>query len=878
MSTDRQPLGDPPGGSAPVLSLSAVDNGILGRFRQVVAAQPDAIAVVDARRTVTYRQLAAQAALIRNLVLTAHGGNVSTPRNAAPTAVLMNHHSRAIAAVLGVLASGHPVLVLDERTPLPRLRSMVEQVGITWTISEADLGSGLPGDLISLDPSDFGTGEDVETLWESLPDPSEIATLSFTSGSTGQPKVVAVDHRQLVHDAWANSVGGNCYGAGDVLAHTLPIAFNAGLNLSIAGPLVGATMIMYDVRGQGLSRFPRWLADNQVTVLHATPHVLRALIRSNPDPELLSGLRAITVAGEIIHGADVEHARALLGHCVIFNRYGCSEATLVCEFPVAPCDPIPAGILPAGKPVGRTVVEVVGEDGRALAPGQAGTVVIIREYLAKGYWRDEPQTRTSFVDLPDGRRKFLTSDVGRLDEDGILTLIGRRDHSVKIRGLLVEPGEVDEAMMALPGVREAVVVGAPHPTEGRMRLVAYVVMPHESMKPAAVRSALRRTLPAHMVPEIVMFLRALPRTDRGKIDRAQLPSPPAVLPSSEGQHPIGWEQMVGDVWKKALGLEDIGLDDDFFELGGDSLSAETVVSLMHEDIGLSSQEVTTTLLVEAPTVRLFAQRLTRTPEGHSDVLIPLNTGGSRPPLFVMAGGGGLGVAFVQLSRRLGPDQPMWALQAHAMERRGRPDWSVAATARRYLREVRRVQPAGPYHLAGHSFGGLVALEMAKILRDRGESVPTLIFLDSFPPDALFRADTVERSLPAKLGAMSRLLLLGWRRGDIHRYQGFNRLSRLMHARYRTSPYSGDAVVVLAESPQLQQSAGWGRHLTGSWSMHKVSGDHVSMMREPYVADTADVVRWALDGRLVAGPASPDSTTDAGGSPAPDGILHTKSAQ
>jgi thioesterase domain-containing protein len=227
--------------------------------------------------------------------------------------------------------------------------------------------------------------------------------------------------------------------------------------------------------------------------------------------------------------------------------------------------------------------------------------------------------------------------------------------------------------------------------------------------------------------------------------------------------------------------------------------------------------------------------------------VPLHPSGGKLPLFVVAGGGGLGLAFTAFARHLGPDRPTWALQAHALERRGLPDFPVAAAARRHLAELRRVQPVGPYHLAGHSFGGLVALEMAHRLRAVGDDVAMLVMLDSFPPDPGLHADVPSRSPWRWLRDTAGLVVSTLRGGaGSDRYWRFYRQSMYLHRRYRTAPWSGETLVVVAESPEKEPRSLWDGHLTGNWDLVQVSGDHLSMLRPPHVAGTAKAVATALD--------------------------------
>jgi acyl-coenzyme A synthetase/AMP-(fatty) acid ligase len=338
--------------------------------------------------------------------------------------------------------------------------------------------------------------------------------------------MLANSHRMLVRDALA--VSGGCYRAGDVVAHTLPMAFHAGLLAALAGVLVGATLQFHDVRAAGVETLAPWLHDCGATVVHLSPGIARALVAQRPDPALLAGLRAVTVTGEPFHGRQAEALRALLGpDCVVHNRYGSSETGLICDHPVPAGAELPHGPLPVGTAVPGLRVGLVDADG-APVPGEGpGIVAVTGPHLGSGYWDDPQATAAAFTDNGDGTQTYRSSDLGRFDEAGRLYLLGRRDFSVRIGEYLVEPGEVDAALFELPQVREAVTVGTPvaERADGSThQLVAYLVL-HEpgTLDAAAVRDLLGAVLPAHMVPAVVVFLDALPTTDRGKIDRSALP-------------------------------------------------------------------------------------------------------------------------------------------------------------------------------------------------------------------------------------------------------------------------------------------------------------------------------------------------------------------
>jgi acyl-coenzyme A synthetase/AMP-(fatty) acid ligase len=515
------PAGNQTRGSAPdapgELSRQDIEAGVVPRLHALIRTRPSAIAAADERRRVTFAELARQAATVRAAVRATPGRG--------PVGLLHGHDSGAAGALLGIIASGRPLVVLDPQSPAPRLRRLLSRArsGICVTDAEhAEQASAAAARVVVADRLVPAT-ETIDQLWSAPPDPASPAVLAFTSGTTGRPKIVANSHRMLVRDAWANSVATGCYGDGDVVAHTLPMAFHAGLMAAVAGVLVGATLRFNDVRSSGLGTLAPWLHECGATVAHLSPQSVRALVAAHPDPTLLAGLRAVTVAGEALYGPDAEALRALLGpDCTVHNRYGSSETGLICDYPVRRSDPLPHGPIPVGPAVGGWRVSLVGDDGAALDADTVGIVTVTGEDLGSGYWDDPAATTEAFTEHPDGTHSYRSNDLGRLDEAGRLCLVGRRDFSIKIGDYLVEPGEVDAALFELPEIHEAVTIGVPSPDGASHQLVAYVVSTGPTAGVASVHAGLRALLPPHMVPETVVFLDALPRTERGKIDRAGL--------------------------------------------------------------------------------------------------------------------------------------------------------------------------------------------------------------------------------------------------------------------------------------------------------------------------------------------------------------------
>jgi acyl-coenzyme A synthetase/AMP-(fatty) acid ligase len=506
------------------LSADDVAAGVIPRLHTLVTSCPQAIAAADHRRRVSYAALARQAGLVRAAVRAAPGNG--------PVGLLAGHDATAIGSLLGVLASGRPLVVLDPTSPAPRLRQLLSRAraGVCVTdAAHAEQAAAAAARVVVAERL-VPAADTIDQLWSAPPDPAGPAVLAFTSGTTGRPKLLVNSHRMLVRDALANSLDTGCYAAGDVVAHTLPLAFHAGLMAAVAGVLVGATLRFHDVRAAGTQTLAPWLHESGATVAHLSPAAVRALVAARPDPALLAGLRSVTVTGEPLYGPDAAALLALLpGACTVHHRYGSSETGLICDHPLGPDAAAAHGVLPVGRAVPGLRVDLVDADGRPVPGEGPGIVAITGPDLGGGYWDDPQASAAAFTPNPDGTRTYRSNDVGRLGPDGRLQLLGRRDFSVRIGDYLVEPGEVDAALFELPDVREAVTVGRTDAAAGGpARLVAYVVPDGPAPDAADLRRRLAATLPEHMVPAGVVFLPALPVTDRGKVDRSALPPPEAA--------------------------------------------------------------------------------------------------------------------------------------------------------------------------------------------------------------------------------------------------------------------------------------------------------------------------------------------------------------
>jgi thioesterase domain-containing protein/AcrR family transcriptional regulator/acyl carrier protein len=589
-------------------------------------------------------------------------------------------------------------------------------------------------------------------------------------------------------------------------------------------------------------------------------------------------------------------------HLEVWNMYGATETTgTSIAHRVTRADDVPIGC-----PIRGFEAHVLDDAGALVADGEVGELHLAGPSLALGYLGRPELTAETFVSVPGPAggelRLYRTGDLVRRRADGNLVFVGRADRRVNVHGASVEPGEVEEALSRHPDVATSVVTGF-EDSRGATRLAAYVVSAGERAPDAGeLRRYLRSRLPPHMVPAAVVAVESLPLTHTGKVDRAALPPPPAPRkaerPPTGPETPV--EHAVREMWERLLDVGPISVDDDFFALGGDSLLAMRLVT----EIGRRfDRELPPAVVFEAPTVRSLAAAV-EGPNAAWRSLVPLQAGGSRPPLFFVAPNAGNVVTFAELARSLGPAQPFYALQPQALDGDARPRARVEEMAAHYLAEVRRVQPGGPYLLGGLCYGGRVAFEMARQLAAAGEETALLALVEA--PPALLPDHRVgigaggprayrengsgrpgrDRRLPPRRPAprsaphpshglawhlrfrLSRARKLArdrmtrlrgrTRRGTrtlarrartawlgARRLRAAERAALEAHAAYRARRYEGAAVVYLTEE-SLPWWDGWSE-LGDGIELDVVPGTHRTVVREPHVRTLAERLRARADG-------------------------------
>jgi len=586
----------------------ATEQSIPQRFEQQVRAHGDRLAVRWDGGSYDYRALNATANRLARTILSRRG------TAADPVALLFEHGGEALAAIMAVLKAGKFYVVLDPGYPPDRLKYMLADSGATLMVAGASqLGyarqlCGRTIELVGFDDVDRDLpGADLAVH----PAPDALAMIIYTSGSTGGPKGVMHSHRSVLADA-RNLTNGWGVTERDRCLLYASLSFASSVRTIYSSLLNGAAVFPYDVRRNGFGGMTAWLVDNDITILRGLPTSFRSFMATVDGNRRFPAVRVLALGGEPLLRADLAHFnRHFSPQCVLSHAFGPTECLTVCWALVPHGTPVGVGKLPIGYPLPDKEVLLLNESGREAGDGEVGEIAVRSRCLSPGYWRDPERTRSAFLPDPGGGevRTYLTGDLGRRDADGRLVHVGRRDFQVKIRGFRVEVAEIEDALRGMPSIRDAVVVGR-EIEPGEQRLIAYVVaVPGARVSGSQLREALARVLPDYMLPSAFVALDAIPQTPTGKTDRLHLPPParsrrdPGPLPVAPG---TAIETELAAIWADVLGLEQVGIEDRFPDLGGDSLQAARIAGRVAARFKLGIPE---RALFESGTVARMAQAI-----------------------------------------------------------------------------------------------------------------------------------------------------------------------------------------------------------------------------------------------------------------------------
>ncbi|MFG2602568.1 non-ribosomal peptide synthase/polyketide synthase [Streptomyces sp. NPDC048514] len=538
-------------------------------FAAQVRRTPDAVAVSDGDRDLTYRQLAEWAGRLASRLVA--DGLQTEDR----VALLMDRSAELVVAQLAVLMAGGAYVPVDTRAPEERRRTLLTQASATVRLTAGDVTASRTA-LAAAPPTLARPGAPGRSV--PAADPDRLAYVMFTSGSTGRPKAVAVRHRDVAALATdSRFAGGVC---ARVLLHS-PAAFDAA-TFEVWAPLLGGgCVVVAPDGGVDAALVRRLAADGGLTALWLTAGLFRLLAQDAPD--CFRGLAQVWTGGDVVPAAAVRRVLAACPGLSVVDGYGPTETTtFATSFALGDAASVPDTV-PIGRPLDDMRVHVLDGRLRPVPPGCAGELYLAGEGVARGYLGRPGDTAARFLADPcgpPGARMYRTGDLARRRPDGTVEFLGRADDQVKIRGFRVEPGEVEAALAAHPDVVDVAVL-AREDRPGAKRLVAYVVGP-AGQDPARLAAFAGRALPDYLVPTAFVPLDALPLSGNGKVDRAALPAPQS-LPERERIEPRDdTERRTAEVFAEVLGIEPPGVEDDFFRLGGDSILSIRLASRLAE--------------------------------------------------------------------------------------------------------------------------------------------------------------------------------------------------------------------------------------------------------------------------------------------------------
>jgi aspartate racemase len=637
------------------------------------------------------------------------------------------------------LKAGAAYVPIDPSYPLARVQNMIRDSEARTVVTCETLREALFAELRQSVCFDRD-GADLATQAMARPnvevDPFDLAYVIYTSGSTGKPKGVEIPHRGLVNHSFAIAKNYGL-GPGDRVLCSASISFDVAGEQIYPALFSGAEVVVRpDDLFDSFARFDAFVREEAITTMvlptafwHEWVRDLGTSGRSVPP-----SLRALSVGTEKALGEHLgEWDRLTEGRVKFFQGYGPTETSVTCTMYAHDRSAFDGDRpLPIGRPLPNTEIYVLDGRREPVPIGFVGELFVGGHGLARGYHLSPELTAERFVSHPfrSGERLYRTGDLGRYEPDGQIVYAGRADYQVKVRGFRVELGEIEDVLREFPGVDEVVVILREE--RGQKRLVAYVVATGD-VEFAKLKAFAADRLPDYMVPSSVVRLTALPMTANQKVDRSALPPPARSDDEPTIERPTTeLERTLAEEWGRLLGVQEIGVRDDFYTLGGDSLLAVRMLSGLEAKLG---RAVPLSAFGRGPTIEKLAAFLSSTSSRRAEPLVVVvQEGDGRAPLWLLHPVGGHVVFGRWLRRHMDPRQPILGIQACGLDGEHPPLSTVEAMAELYVGLVRERQPRGPYFLAGPSMGGFLALEIAQRLKQQGEEVALLAFLDTWGPN------------------------------------------------------------------------------------------------------------------------------------------------
>jgi len=868
-------------------------------FEAKAAENPQAVAIVCQGESLTYGELAAKAEQLA-CYLQDLGVQAETL-----VGICLERSLAMIIGLFGILKAGGAYVPLDPNYPPARLAHILEDSGAKILLTQTKLLDRLPsssGKVVYLD-QDWQKIEAIakptrrvipqQRQLESTVDSHNLAYGIYTSGSTGNPKGVAIEHHSVVNTLWDMEqrfqVGG-----GDRILAVSSLSFDLSV-YDIFGILgSGGTVII--PAPEPCPNPEHWLAlmnQGGVTIWNSAPALMELLLNYiiTNHQILPPSLRLVLLSGDRISPTLVMQLQALNPQLEIISLGGATEASIwSIYYPIQNLSSSTKTI-PYGRPLKNQTFYILDQQLQLMPVGVTGELYIGGVGVARGYLHREKLTATKFIaDLFNDQlataRLYKTGDLGRYLEDGNIEFLGRMDNQVKIRGVRVELGEIEATLLQHPDLKETLVAIAPANGDQQAKqssLVAYCVLKTNSTTTRRqLRDFLTTKLPEYSIPKAFVLLDALPLTPNGKIDRQALLELSLNPLETENdflppQDRLEWQ--LSQIWSRILNVKPIGRNDNFFELGGNSLLALRLFEQIQSTFGKNLPLAT---LFQAPTIaQLASLMLERGWSASWSSLVSIQPHGHQSPLFLIHAVGGNVLSYRNVAAALGTKRPIYGLQARGLDGQQAPLTSIEEMATNYLEEIRVIQPDGPYCLAGHSCGGVIAFEMAQQLRRQGEKVAVLALFDTYGPNYHDKSTVSQRlaihlSNLGKLSSREKLTYFTGRlefalRSKIpqHWQQRYFQLVDLFRSpearlvslvgncnlvaveKYQPAAYQGKITLFRAEVRRaygfFDPYGGWQGLAVGGIDVYEVPGEHITMLLK---AENAQILAAKLNAVLL----------------------------
>ncbi|MDB9429192.1 amino acid adenylation domain-containing protein [Microcystis aeruginosa CS-555/01A07] len=863
-------------------------------FENQVKRTPEAIAVMFEDQLISYQELNRQANQLAHYL-----SNLGI-KSGERVGVYLERSPLVIVSILSIFKAGGVYVPLDATYPQERLSFMASDANIAVLLTQTNLKHYFLKKTVSIVYLDQEKGKisQFSPLNPSLTvNPHDLAYIIYTSGSTGQPKGVLLAHQGLSNLAEAQSELFAVETDSRVLQFA-SISFDASISEIFMSLVKGARLCLISQDTfLNYHKLIEVLQDYEITVLTLPPSIL-AMLPEGQFPDL----QTLIVAGEACSGYLVKRWS---NQCRFFNAYGPTEAT-VCAT-IAECtQSLDAPSI--GVPIANTQVYLLDSYLQPVPIGIIGELYIGGIGVAQGYLNRPELTDEKFIPNPFiqdyDREKFprnafyqtkiyKTGDLARYLPDGKIEFLGRIDDQVKIRGIRIELGEIEARICQYPLVKDCVV--AAYQADTGQHLVAYLVAQDAlSINQKQLKAYLQNYLPISMIPSQIIILDAFPLTSNGKVNRKALPIPAQCQTLSSEKSVIprdNLELKLTQIWEHLLKRQPISITDDFFDMGGHSLLALQLMAIIEQEFNI---DLPLSILFSRGTIEQLAILLRQSSSISSSPspLVPIQTVGSQPPLFCPHPIGGNVLGYIALGRYLSPDQPFYALEAPGLDGKQAPYTRIPDLAAYYIKAIQTIKPIGPYFLGGHSFGGLVALEMAQQLQKQGHEIAFLVLMDTPAPirgnktevidDATWlvkRAKVLERFFGIKIGvneieinsltpqAQFSYFLAKLRQANlippdagenmIHSLLAVQKASHQALIDYVPSIYQGKITLLRATDRLIEDAQGvyadcfcksdlgWCELTTEPVEQYNVPGDHITMLTEPYVKALASQLKTII---------------------------------